>query len=562
MSLAASSSARTEQAGLIKKFYLFMLRHYALVSVLLALGLAILYVNPFHETSIFDDWAYVLTSKHLYDTGNYQLHEWSSANIMFQAYWGVLFALVGGFSIGTLHISTLVLLVIGIISFYILAQDHGLAKTPAALLAFCLVANPVILYFSFSFMTDVPSLSLLIVCLMLYTRGLKQQKISYMGLAGLVSIAAIFTRPTALALLPGLGLIFWLDRVRWQRWRLYLAGGLPLLTGGMLLMVASLTSQNTGTFNSSGELKYISHFDTFLAEVLLWRPGIFLIYMGVFAMPLAIVCVLGVIGGGIKRVELKVPPLVICGILIAGAILYNVIVKKDSWTVPYIAFTLQALSQVPVLGWLVTLVAVPGGLIFGAVIWQRVGTLANWRQLPLEQRFLDVVTLFLLVYHLLFFNLGERYLFVLTPFTLIVVGRYAQPGLKRLQFPFVVAGCIIILLTAIITRFHQSEQAAEWEGSNYALSLGATPLKVFGPWGWYCSYNLSDYLKQNPDPADLNYMFDVWLPRRSREADYLVVDNLSGLEGPGWQVVKTVPYTNGLFQPGAVFVVKRVATKN
>ena len=545
--------------GLVEKFYLFLRNHALLVLTLLTLSLIVVYINPFHETAISDDWAYILTSRHLYYTGQYNLHDWSSANIMFQAYWGALFTLVGGFSIGTLHISTLVLLVIGIFSLYLLAQEHGLDRRMAGVLSFCLVGNPLVIFLMLTFMTDVPALALLIAGLLLYTRGLKRQSLSYMLAAGLVTVGATFIRPTALALLLGLGVIFWLDKARLNRWKLYLAGSIFPFLGGLFLVFGGTSATfNNGAPNSSGQIQYMTHLDVFLPNVFLWRPDTFLIYLGFFSAPLVLGAIVGLLSGKSKR--LKLNPKVVAGfsLLVLGALCYNIFVLKGDWTLPYIGFNLEALTSLPLLGGLATIIAVPGGIIIGVITWERVGSLAHWRAIPLEQRFLDTVSVFMLLYHLVFFGVAERYLFVLLPFTFIVMGRYIQPLFGKLYHLIIVSSFVVVIITAMITRFFQAEQAAEWEASNYTLTLGATPLKVFGPWGWYSSYNYADYKSHNPNKANNGYISDVWLPQRKSEANYLITNYKEELTENGWQVIKTISYSDPLFQNRLVYVLKRV----
>lgn len=558
MIVDTSPDRETMSKGTSKKVFPFLDKHKTFLFSLFILGLAVIYINPFQETSISDDWAYILTGHHLYDTGQYHLHEWASANLMFQVYWGELFALVGGFSIGTLHISTLVLWVIGVVSFYLLAQEHGLSREAAGLVSFCLITSPLVLSFVLTFMTDVPALSLLIVGLLLYTRGLKRQSLAYMLAAGLVTVAATFTRPTSLALLAGLGLIFLLDQARFSRWKLYLTGAVPPVVGGWVLLFGGTAAKfEAGTVHGSGEIEFITHLNTFLPNVLLWRPGMFLIYLGLFALPLAIGILAGQFGGRSNPVKLRLKVVAFFGALVLGALLYNVFILNGSWTVPYIGYSFGPLDLIPLLGWLVTILSVMGGIIIGPVIWDRVGSLTRWRALPLEQRFLDAVTLVLLAYSLLFYNVADRYLFVLLPFCLIGLGRYIQPRLAGLQSFIIVSGFVVMLVMAIDCRYFQAEQAAEWQASNYVLSLGVAPIKILGPWGWYASYNYADYLSQNPNLTNVNYLFDVWMPRREKEADYRITINPNDLVKEGWQIVKTVPYSDPLFQQRPIYILQR-----
>src|SRR5215467_10717510 len=137
--------------------------------VLLPFLVIVVIVNPFREMALEDDWAYSLTVRHLLDTGSYQLNNWLSANMPFQAYWGLAFSKVIGYSHATLHLSTLFLAFFGLIAFYFLAQEHGLGPWQACILTLVLLASPLFLKFSFTFNTDIPFLSCLIVALLCYS---------------------------------------------------------------------------------------------------------------------------------------------------------------------------------------------------------------------------------------------------------------------------------------------------------------------------------------------------------------------------------------------------------
>src|SRR5207248_711133 len=83
-----------------------------------------------------------------------------------------LFAHLFGFSHTTLRISTLVLAGSGVLAFYLLLRellDPGRALLGALLLLF----NPLFVFLSYSFMTDVPFLSLALWALFCYVRALR-----------------------------------------------------------------------------------------------------------------------------------------------------------------------------------------------------------------------------------------------------------------------------------------------------------------------------------------------------------------------------------------------------
>src|SRR5262245_51872209 len=84
--------------------------------------LTVLIVNPRRETALDDDWVCAITVRNLLNTGSYKLYQWGQPNILFQAYWGRLFAGLFGYSFTSLRGSTLVLTFVGLLAFYGLAR--------------------------------------------------------------------------------------------------------------------------------------------------------------------------------------------------------------------------------------------------------------------------------------------------------------------------------------------------------------------------------------------------------------------------------------------------------
>ncbi|MGQ9494318.1 MAG: glycosyltransferase family 39 protein [Anaerolineae bacterium] len=191
---------------------------HALAGLVVAIfGLVVLFVNPLRETAMKDDWAYAWTVRHLLETGKYQLHEWAAPNLIFQAYWGGLFARLLGYSFSSLRISTLVLLLVALLAFYNLAREHGLDNTQAGLLMFGLLASPLVLHLSFTFNADVPFLACLIIALYFYTRAIRLHSYSLMFIASIAASAAILTRQFGVVLIGGLFFLWVLSRTRQQK---------------------------------------------------------------------------------------------------------------------------------------------------------------------------------------------------------------------------------------------------------------------------------------------------------------------------------------------------------
>ncbi len=165
--------------------------------------LTVLFINPIRETAMGDDWAYASMVQHLLKSGHYQLNNWTAANPLFQIYWGAMFANLLGYSHSVLRISTIILVFIGLIAFYSLAREHSLGRIGAGILVFSLFSSPLVLLYSFSFMTDVPFLSWLIIALFFYTRAIRLHSYPLMLLASVVASAAILTRQFGIALIGG-----------------------------------------------------------------------------------------------------------------------------------------------------------------------------------------------------------------------------------------------------------------------------------------------------------------------------------------------------------------------
>src|SRR6266498_5135183 len=165
--------------------------HKLLLIVVCTFAATVLFVNPIRETAMEDDWAYALTVKRLIETGQYQLHDWAAANIRFQSYWAGFFARLLGFSFSTLRLSTVVLVFAGLVAFYCLATEHGLDHIQAGLMTFGLIASPLLLRFSFNFMSDVPFLMCVIISIFFYTRALRLRSYSLMLLGSVPAAAAV-----------------------------------------------------------------------------------------------------------------------------------------------------------------------------------------------------------------------------------------------------------------------------------------------------------------------------------------------------------------------------------
>jgi 4-amino-4-deoxy-L-arabinose transferase-like glycosyltransferase len=138
-----------------------------------------LLVHPAGEFPLIDDWSYTRSLQQWYETHHYTLIGWTSMPLVAQLAWGMLFCKVFGFSFTVLRYSTLVLGWIGGIGAYFLSREFSDNKGACFFTALLLLLNPIYLSLSNTFMTDVPFTSCLILSLLFFVRGLRQDRLAY-----------------------------------------------------------------------------------------------------------------------------------------------------------------------------------------------------------------------------------------------------------------------------------------------------------------------------------------------------------------------------------------------
>jgi 4-amino-4-deoxy-L-arabinose transferase-like glycosyltransferase len=148
----------------------------------LAMVALLMTVPPVGEFPIDDDWLYARTVQSLLEQGRLELPVWAANSLVLQVYWGALFSRFLGFSHEVLRLSTLVLGAAGVLACYLLLREL-LDDRRALLGALLLLFNPLYVFLSYSFMTDVPFLSLALWSLFCSVRALRGPRPSVAWLA-------------------------------------------------------------------------------------------------------------------------------------------------------------------------------------------------------------------------------------------------------------------------------------------------------------------------------------------------------------------------------------------
>jgi 4-amino-4-deoxy-L-arabinose transferase-like glycosyltransferase len=259
-----------------------------LAGVTACLLLAAVIINPFREMlSVDDGWAYARSVEHLLRTGEYQLDDWSAANMPVQIYLAGGLSKVFGYSLSLLRLTTVAMLAMGLASFYGLARDLGAARSTSFAATLALLASPLVLLLSFTFMSDVQFMGWMLAALFLYVRGLRQGSEALVFLGSIAAAAAIGTRQFGVVIVGGLLIAWMLSRpeVRPRLRTMLLAAAVPAAAAAWQLRFGLQEPNFTQVVRLSQQGLYLGQPPAVLAHEFLWRAAIVLQYLGISVLP-------------------------------------------------------------------------------------------------------------------------------------------------------------------------------------------------------------------------------------------------------------------------------------
>jgi hypothetical protein len=223
---------------------------------------------PFH-----DDWTYAWSVEHFLKTGNLQVLDWSIHYPFAQILWGVLFCLPFGFSLSALRVSTVVLAWLGALALYGTLRELGRARSDSFIATIVLLVHPVFFVLSFSFMTDVPFVSVSNIAFFFIARGLSRKSSFELWLGCAFSACAFFIRQIAIAI-PGAVLLYVIFAPALRSRRYILP---PLIVSLFICLMLILIAQTFGLTSQYTERKWV--LDKWLHVPELGIPGLLRVIM-------------------------------------------------------------------------------------------------------------------------------------------------------------------------------------------------------------------------------------------------------------------------------------------
>ena len=180
------------------KIFRFLLNDSGFLLISLIYLLSFLYMLPLRNEAYQDDWAYIQSARHFFNTGQLTVSDWSAPALVFPLVWSYLFSFIFGFSIKALHLSTIILFYFGLISFYHLLRSFRLDAFRSSLFTLALMSFPWVFQFTYSFLTDIPYLSLLMIAMLFYVKAFQKGKNILFILGSITSSLALLTRQLGL----------------------------------------------------------------------------------------------------------------------------------------------------------------------------------------------------------------------------------------------------------------------------------------------------------------------------------------------------------------------------
>ncbi len=194
-------------------------------ALLLVTGIAVAFTRPFGEFAVNDDWIFA-RAVHDFRMDAFRLDPFIVPVFMGQLLYATGLVSVFGFSFTLLHLSALLIGVVGIVCLYrLLSVRQGVVVALISSLA--VFFHPLFYNLSFSFMTDVPALSFAMIGLFFYWRWWESPRLGWLWLAQFFALYGACIRQNYAAVFAASALLLLLQPERRKGLHGFVFGFLP-----------------------------------------------------------------------------------------------------------------------------------------------------------------------------------------------------------------------------------------------------------------------------------------------------------------------------------------------
>ena len=158
------------------------------------------YMLPLRNQTYQDDWAYIQSVQDTIAASSLVISDWVAPSSVTTTVIAASLAKMFGFSIILTHITNILILYFGLIAFYFLLKSMSLNEERSIIFTLFLLTFPWVFPFSYSFITEVPYMSFLIISLTFYVYGFQKNSYRFIILGSIFTGLAYLIRQLALAL--------------------------------------------------------------------------------------------------------------------------------------------------------------------------------------------------------------------------------------------------------------------------------------------------------------------------------------------------------------------------
>ncbi len=257
---------------------------------------ALAILHPLTDAPVVDSWLYGSAVRRFLRTGEIRFAGFTQAMPIAQVLYGVAWSHAFGANSVSLEISVVTLAVLCGVMFHALAIECGASRWQAMAATGLLICNPCFTFLSFSFMTEIPFLTMLVAAHLAFARAGGPREDLWLWIAAAIAVIAFMIRPFAAMAIAGCAgamLLYGagrpptlrLDRARWLR--MYAPFGVALaVCTGLWVWMTVLGPKPWALQLDEHHFAYI--FRVPLANYL--RAGVLgpLLYLGMVLSPLAL----------------------------------------------------------------------------------------------------------------------------------------------------------------------------------------------------------------------------------------------------------------------------------
>ena len=196
--------------------------------VLIGFAIVLILIPPVRTYPMSDDWAYAQSVLRMLAL-DYRPHDWTQPTSLGHLIWGATVSFLFGFNFTTLTVATLLISAACLVVMYLLLRHLGVASQPALLGTALLGFNPMYVYLSYSFMTDITFVLYLLAGCLFYVKAIQSRGDYWFLLGSGATALAYLTRQHGILLAPAVVFfLWWAKQLSLRRTLLSLA--LPLAT--------------------------------------------------------------------------------------------------------------------------------------------------------------------------------------------------------------------------------------------------------------------------------------------------------------------------------------------